>query len=59
LHQPTTERSSAWPGPVLGDLGRPLISDRGLGETLATISCPYGDGKASERIATLLQAFLR
>ena len=47
------------PGPMLGDLGRQLISDQGLGERLAAIPCPYGDGQASERIATLLQAFLR
>jgi UDP-N-acetylglucosamine 2-epimerase (non-hydrolysing) len=47
------------PGPLLGDLGRQLISDQGLSERLAAIPCPYGDGRASERIATLLQAYLR
>jgi UDP-N-acetylglucosamine 2-epimerase (non-hydrolysing) len=47
------------PGPMLGDLGRQLISDQGLIERLAGIPCPYGDGKASERIAALLHAFLR
>jgi len=46
------------PGPVIGDLGRQLISDQRLSERLAAIPCPYGDGQASERIATLLQAFL-
>ena len=47
------------PGPAISDLGRQLISDEGLGERLAAIPCPYGDGKASERIATLLRAYLR
>jgi UDP-N-acetylglucosamine 2-epimerase (non-hydrolysing) len=47
------------PGPVISDLGRQLIGDEGLGERLAPIPCPYGDGKASERIAALLRAFLR
>jgi UDP-N-acetylglucosamine 2-epimerase (non-hydrolysing) len=47
------------PGPAIGDLGRKLISDRGLDGRLAQIPSPYGDGKASERIAALLRAFLR
>ena len=47
------------PGPVISDLGRQLIADLGLGERLAGIPCPYGDGKASERIAELLRGFLR
>jgi UDP-N-acetylglucosamine 2-epimerase (non-hydrolysing) len=46
------------PGPDIGDLGRKLINDHGLGERLARIPCPFGDGKASERIAALLQAYL-
>jgi UDP-N-acetylglucosamine 2-epimerase (non-hydrolysing) len=46
------------PGPVISDLGRQLIGDEGLSEQLATVPCPYGDGKASERIAELLQGFL-
>src|SRR3984885_4712766 len=46
------------PGPGISDLGRQLIDDEDLCERLATIPCPYGDGKASERIADLLQAFL-
>jgi UDP-N-acetylglucosamine 2-epimerase (non-hydrolysing) len=47
------------PGPVISDLGRQLIGDNGLSERLKTIPCPYGDGKASERIAALLRAYLR
>ena len=47
------------PGPAIGDLGRQLISDTGLEERLASIPCPFGDGKASERIVALLQAYLR
>jgi UDP-N-acetylglucosamine 2-epimerase (non-hydrolysing) len=47
------------PGPAIGELGRQLISDEGLGERLAVIPCPFGDGKASERIVRLLQAYLR
>jgi UDP-N-acetylglucosamine 2-epimerase (non-hydrolysing) len=46
------------PGPGIGELGRQLISDEGLGERLAAIPCPFGDGKASERIVALLQAYL-
>ena len=47
------------PGPVISELGRQLIADQGLTERLAGIPCPYGDGKASERIAELLRGFLR
>lgn len=47
------------PGPGISDLGRQLIADEGLGERLAAIPCPYGDGKASERIADLLRGYLR
>jgi UDP-N-acetylglucosamine 2-epimerase (non-hydrolysing) len=46
------------PGPVISDLGRELISDRGLSERLAAIPCPYGDGRASQRIAALLDDLL-
>jgi len=46
------------PGPAIGELGRKLISDEGLSKRLAAIPCPFGDGKASERIVTLLQAYL-
>jgi UDP-N-acetylglucosamine 2-epimerase len=45
-------------GPVISDLGRQLLGDEDLCELLATIPCPYGDGKASERIADLLRGFL-
>jgi UDP-N-acetylglucosamine 2-epimerase (non-hydrolysing) len=47
------------PGPAISDLGRVLIADESLGERLAAIPCPYGDGKASERIADLLRTYLR
>jgi UDP-N-acetylglucosamine 2-epimerase (non-hydrolysing) len=47
------------PGPAISDLGRQLIADEGLDERLAAIPCPYGDGKASERIADLLRGYLR
>ena len=46
------------PGPVISALGRQLIAAQGLSERLAGIPCPYGDGKASERIAELLRRFL-
>ena len=47
------------PGPVISELGRHLIGDQGLSERLAAVACPYGDGKASDRIAGLLRGFLR
>lgn len=47
------------PGPAISDLGRQLLGDEGLCERLAAIPCPYGDGKASERIAGLLRGYLR
>ncbi len=46
------------PGPTIGDLGRQLISDAGLADRLAHIPCPFGDGKATERIAACLRRFL-
>jgi UDP-N-acetylglucosamine 2-epimerase (non-hydrolysing) len=46
------------PGPAIGELGRQLISDEGLSARLAAIPCPFGDGKASERIVSLLQSYL-
>jgi UDP-N-acetylglucosamine 2-epimerase (non-hydrolysing) len=46
------------PGPALGELGRTLIADTVLAERLAAVPCPYGDGRASERITALLRAFL-
>jgi UDP-N-acetylglucosamine 2-epimerase (non-hydrolysing) len=47
------------PGPMIGSLGRWLIADEGLGRRLADIPCPYGDGRASERITACVRAFLR
>src|SRR5580692_523088 len=47
------------PGSAISDLGRELVGDEGLCERLAAIPCPYGDGKASERIAGLLRGYLR
>jgi UDP-N-acetylglucosamine 2-epimerase (non-hydrolysing) len=46
------------PGAVIGELGRELISDEGLSGRLAAIPCPFGDGKASERITGLLRRYL-
>jgi UDP-N-acetylglucosamine 2-epimerase (non-hydrolysing) len=46
------------PGAMIGELGRRLISDKGLSGRLAGIPCPFGDGKASERIAGYLRAYL-
>jgi UDP-N-acetylglucosamine 2-epimerase (non-hydrolysing) len=46
------------PGPAISELGRQLIGDEELGQRLSAIPCPYGDGKASERITALLEAFL-
>ena len=46
------------PGPAIGDLGRQLISDTQLASRLAAIPCPFGDGKASERITRLAERFL-
>jgi UDP-N-acetylglucosamine 2-epimerase (non-hydrolysing) len=46
------------PGPAIGELGRELIADTGLSRRLADIPCPFGDGKASQRIAGHARAFL-
>lgn len=46
------------PGPAIGDLGRQLIGDAGLDERLARLPCPFGDGKASERITACLRRYL-
>jgi UDP-N-acetylglucosamine 2-epimerase (non-hydrolysing) len=46
------------PGPAIGDLGRKLIGDPCLADRLAHIPCPFGDGKATHRIAACLQRFL-
>ncbi len=47
------------PGPVIGDLGRRLIGDSQLAARLAAIPSPFGDGRASERIAARLLSYLR
>jgi UDP-N-acetylglucosamine 2-epimerase (non-hydrolysing) len=39
------------PGPEIGETGRRLIADASLAARLAATPCPYGDGRASERIA--------
>jgi UDP-N-acetylglucosamine 2-epimerase (non-hydrolysing) len=46
------------PGPRLGELGRELSADTGLAARLARLPCPFGDGRASERIAGYLQRYL-
>jgi UDP-N-acetylglucosamine 2-epimerase (non-hydrolysing) len=46
------------PGPLIGEIGRRLIADRGIAARLARIPCPYGDGKASERITAIARRFL-
>ena len=46
------------PGPAIGSIGRQLINDAGLAERLARLPCPFGDGKASQRITACLQRFL-
>lgn len=47
------------PGPEISELGRHLIADTDLPARLRAIPCPYGDGRASERIAQLARQFLR
>ncbi|MHB1593664.1 MAG: UDP-N-acetylglucosamine 2-epimerase [Streptosporangiaceae bacterium] len=47
------------PGPALGDISRRLLADTGLDQRLAALACPYGDGRASERITACLRRFLR
>jgi UDP-N-acetylglucosamine 2-epimerase (non-hydrolysing) len=47
------------PGPAIGDLGRDLIADDSLPGRLAGLPCPFGDGRASERIAAAVQRYLR
>jgi len=46
------------PGPLVGEIGRRLIADTGMAGRLAGIPCPYGDGKASERITAIARRFL-
>jgi UDP-N-acetylglucosamine 2-epimerase (non-hydrolysing) len=46
------------PGPLISETGRRLIADTGIAGRLAAIPCPYGDGKASERITAIARRFL-
>jgi UDP-N-acetylglucosamine 2-epimerase (non-hydrolysing) len=46
------------PGPRVGETGRRLIGDRSVAARLAATPCPYGDGRASERIADCARQFL-
>ena len=46
------------PGPAIGSIGRQLINDAGLTERLARLPCPFGDGRASQRITACLRRFL-
>ncbi len=46
------------PGPAIGEIGRSLLCDPLLDATLAEIPCPYGDGRASERIVACAERFL-
>jgi len=39
---------------LISELGCQLISDQVLRDRLTAIPCPYGDGKASERLRRLL-----
>jgi UDP-N-acetylglucosamine 2-epimerase (non-hydrolysing) len=45
-------------GPAIGDTGRRLLADPSLAARLAGAPCPFGDGRASERIASHLRQFL-
>jgi UDP-N-acetylglucosamine 2-epimerase (non-hydrolysing) len=46
------------PGPLVGELGRAVIADAGLGARLAATPCPYGDGTASARITAIARRYL-
>ncbi len=46
------------PGPRLGETGRRLIGDESVAARLAATPCPYGDGRASARIAARARQFL-
>jgi UDP-N-acetylglucosamine 2-epimerase (non-hydrolysing) len=51
----------AWLVPAdqrIGEIGRELIADASLDERLSSIPCPFGDGTASEKIATIARGFL-
>ncbi|HXW43304.1 MAG TPA: UDP-N-acetylglucosamine 2-epimerase (non-hydrolyzing) [Streptosporangiaceae bacterium] len=46
------------PGPQISDIGRSILADPGLDGRLASTPCPYGDGKASGRIAAIARRYL-
>jgi UDP-N-acetylglucosamine 2-epimerase (non-hydrolysing) len=46
------------PGPAIGEIGRDLIADPFLTDRLREIPCPYGDGRASERISACARRLL-
>src|SRR6266550_1917526 len=46
------------PGPAIGETGRQLLADEGLAARLARTGCPFGDGRASKRIAAQLRRYL-
>jgi UDP-N-acetylglucosamine 2-epimerase (non-hydrolysing) len=46
------------PGPAIGATGRRLLADVGLAARLARTGCPFGDGRASQRIAARLRRYL-
>jgi UDP-N-acetylglucosamine 2-epimerase (non-hydrolysing) len=46
------------PGPAIGTLGRELIADDSLAGRLARRPCPFGDGRASQRITAAVQRYL-
>jgi UDP-N-acetylglucosamine 2-epimerase (non-hydrolysing) len=46
------------PGEAISELGRQLIADPKLAARLSAISCPFGDGTASEKIAAIARGFL-
>ncbi|HEX9623825.1 MAG TPA: UDP-N-acetylglucosamine 2-epimerase (non-hydrolyzing) [Streptosporangiaceae bacterium] len=51
----------AWlvqPGEEISELGRQLIADSALRPRLTAIACPFGDGTASGKIATIARGFL-
>jgi UDP-N-acetylglucosamine 2-epimerase (non-hydrolysing) len=46
------------PGAAIGEIALKLLGDPDLPRRLAKLPCPYGDGKASERITACLMRLL-
>jgi len=46
------------PGPAIGEIGRRLLADPLLRQRLSDIPSPFGDGLASERVASCARSFL-